>query len=181
MDYKARLAIAKTNSKTLSEDELKEFKSRGAVSNIPLMKGDIIAFGENAKELTDIRTINGNKIVMLIGAKLAKPSDKISDTAESVQVSSVAFGRAVTNRSTGENVTPTTVAAASGEEFKPEKLAYNQLQNFSLADVPNYVAGKKFRILGLQDVGLVLPDGTPRINTATGQQMFQTVYAFEEI
>lgn len=181
MDYKAMLANAKSNNTTLSKEESDALKTRGAVSNVPLMKGDIIAFGENAKELTDIRTINGNKIVMLIGAKLAKPSDKISDTAVGMQISSVAFGRAVVNRNTGESVTPVTVATASGEEFKPEKLAYNQLQNFSLADVPNYVAGKKFRVLGLQDVALVLPDGTPRINTATGQQMFQTVYAFEEI
>lgn len=181
MDYKARLAIAKQNVTTLSKEESNALKSRGAVSTVPLLKGDIIAFGNEAKEFTDIRTINGNKIVMLIGAKLAKVSDKIADNLESVQISTVAFGRAVVNRNTGESVTPVTVATASGETFKSEKLAYNQLQNFSLADVPNYVAGKKFRILGLQDVGLVMPDGTPRINAGTGQQMFQTVYAFEEI
>lgn len=181
MDYKARLANAKANRTTLSKEENDALKTRGAVSNVPLMKGDIIAFENDAKIITDIRSINGNKIVMLIGAKLAKVSDKIADNSDSVQISSVAFGRAVVNRNTGECVTPVTVATASGEEFKSEKLAYNQLQNFSLADVPNYVAGKKFRILGLQDVGLVLPDGTPRINAATGQQMFQTVYAFEEI
>lgn len=181
MDYKARLALAKKNGTTLSKDESDALKTRGAVSTVPLMKNDIIAFGNEAKEFIDIRTINGNKIIMLIGAKLAKAEDKISDTAESVQVSTVAFGRTVTNRNTGESVTPVTVATASGEEFKSEKLAYNQLQNLSMADVPNYVAGKKFRILGLQDVGLVMPDGTPRINATTGQQMFQTVYAFEEI
>ena len=181
MDYKARLAIAKQNGTTLSKEESDALKSRGAVSNIPLLKGDIIAFGNEAKEFIDIRTINGNKIIMLIGAKLANAADEISDTAESIQISTVAFGRAVVNRNTGESVTPVTVATASGETFNAEKLAYNQLQNFSLADVPNYVAGKKFRILGLQDVGLVMPDGTPRINAGTGQQMFQTVYAFEEI
>ena len=181
MDYKARLALAKKNVTTLSEKESNELKSRGAVSTIPLMKGDIIAFGNEANEFMDIRTINGNKIIMLIGAKLAKAADKISDTAEGIQISTVAFGRAVVNRNTGESVTPVTVAVASGEKFNADKLAYNQLQNLSLADVPNYVAGKKFRILGLQDVGLVMPDGTPRINAGTGQQMFQTVYAFEEI
>lgn len=181
MDYKALLANAKANSTTLTKEESDALKMRGAVSNVPLMKGDVIAFGSDAKALTDIRNINGNKIVMLVGAKLAKADDEITDNAIGVQVSSVAFGRAVTNRDTGESVTPVTVAAASGEKFNADKLAYNQLQNLSMADVPAYVAGKKFRILGLQDVGLVLPDGTPRINAATGQQMFQTVYAFEEI
>ena len=181
MDYKALLANAKKNGTTLSKEESDALKSRGAVSNVPLTRGDIIAFENDAKNITDIRSINGNKIVMLIGAKLAKANDKIADTSVGMQVSSVSFGRAVVNRNTGETVTPVTVAVASGEKFNADKLAYNQLQNLSLADVPNYVAGKKFRILGLQDVGLVLPDGTPRINAATGQQMFQTVYAFEEI
>lgn len=181
MNIKAMLENAANNTEKLTPEEEKALKSRGAVSAVPLTKGDIIAFGSDASKLTDVRTIGGNKIVMLIGGKLAKAGDKVTDATEGVQVSSVAFGRAVTNRNTGVAVTPATVAAASGETYDAAKLAYNQLQNMSLADVPNYVAGKTFRIVGLQDVGLTLPDGTPRVNTQTGQQMFQTVYAFEEV
>lgn len=181
MLLKTMLANAKANGVTLTPDEEKALKTRGAVSAVPLTKGDIIAFENDAKAIVDVRLINGNKIVMLVGAKLAKADDVISETSEGVQVSSVAFGRAVTNRATGESVTPVSVAAASGETYDAAKLAYNQLQDKTMADVPTYVAGKKFRIVGLQDVGLVMPDGTPRLQTGTGQQMFQTVYAFEEV
>lgn len=181
MEYKIMLANAKKNSVALTPEESKALSARGAVSATPLTKGDIIAFENDAKSIIDVRAINGNKIVMLIGAKLAKVEDSIESANEGVQVSSVAFGRAVVNRNTGESVTPVTVAAASGESYDSAKLAYNQLQNLTMADVPAYVAGKKFRILGLQDVGLVMPDGTPRVNSTTGQQMFQTVYAFEEV
>lgn len=175
------LENAANNSVKLTPDEEKALKSRSAVSVTPLVKGNIIAFGDDAKALQDVRTVGGNKIVMLVGARLANANDNYNDTAEGVSVSSMAFGRTNTNRNTGVTVTPVTVAAASGETFDSEKLAYTKLQNSSLADVPTYVAGKKFRIVGLQDVGLTLPDGTPRVDATTKQQMFQTIYAFEEI
>lgn len=181
MNIKAMLENAAQNTERLTPEEEKALKARGAVSAVPLAKGDIIAFGDNVNKIKDIRVIGGNKVVMLIGAKLASADAEITDNTEGVQVSSFAFGRAVPNRNTGVSVTPVTVAAASGEAYDAAKLAYNQLQNMSLADVPNYVAGKRFRIVGLQDVGLVMPDGTPRVNTQTKQQMFQTVYAFEEV
>lgn len=181
MTTEQMLKNAKTNSVKMSADELKSYNLRGAVSAIPLAKGDIIAFDTNVDAIKDVRAINGNKIVMLIGAKLPNDKAKYSANLEGVSVSVVAFGRSVSNRNTGEVVTPVTVADASGEKYDPTKLAYNNLQDKTLGDVPTYVAGKRFRIVGLQDVGLTLPDGTPRVNMATGQQMFQTVYAFEEI
>lgn len=181
MTIEQMLKNAKANSVTMSADELKAYNSRGAVSAVPLAKGDLIAFDSDVNAIKDVRAINGNKIVMLIGAKLPNATAKYSANLEGVSVSVVAFGRAVNNRSTGVVVTPVTVADASGEKYDANKLAYNQLQDKTLGDVPAFVAGKRFRIVGLQDVGLTLPDGTPRVNMATGQQMFQTVYAFEEI
>ena len=181
MTTEQMLKNAKANSAKMSADEEKAYNSRGAVSAVPLAKGDIIAFDTNAEAIKDVRAINGNKIFMLVGAKLPNSTAEYSTNLEGVSVSSVAFGRAVTNRSTGEVVTPVSVADASGETYDPAKLVYNQLHDKTLGDVPAFVAGKRFRIVGLQDVGLTLPDGTPRVNMATGQQMFQTVYAFEEI
>ena len=181
MTTEQMLKNAKANSVTMSAEELKSYNSRGAVSAVPLCKGDLIAFDADVNAIKDIRAINGNKIVMLIGAKLPNANTDYSANLEGVSVSVVAFGRAVSNRNAGTVVTPVTVAEESGEAYDPAKLAYNNLQDKTLGDVPAYVAGKRFRIVGLQDVGLTLPDGTPRVNTATGQQMFQTVYAFEEI
>ena len=181
MTTEQMLKNAKANSVKMSADELKSYNSRGAVSAVPLCKGDLIAFDSDVNAIKDVRAINGNKIVMLIGAKLPNDKAKYSTNLEGISVSVVAFGRVVNNRNTGVLVTPVTVAEDSGEKYDPKKLAYNQLQDKTLGDVPAYVAGKRFRIVGLQDVGLTLPDGKPRVNTATGQQMFQTVYAFEEI
>lgn len=181
MTTEQMLKNAKANSVKMSADELKAYNARGAVSSVPLAKGDIIAFDTNAEAIKDVRAINGNKIVMLVGAKLPNATAEYSANLEGVSVSVVAFGRSVANRNTGTVVTPVTVADASGEKYDPKKLAYNNLQDKTLGDVPSYVAGKRFKIVGLQDVGLTLPDGTPRVNMATGQQMFQTVYAFEEI
>ena len=181
MTTEQMLKNAKANSVKMSADELKSYNSRGAVANVPLSKGDIIAFDSNAEAIKDIRAINGNKIVMLIGAKLPNDSAEYSANLEGVSVSVVAFGRVVSNRSAGVVVTPVTVAEESGEAYDDNKLVYNQIQDKTLGDIPAFVAGKRFRIVGLQDVGLTLPDGTPRVNMATGQQMFQTVYAFEEI
>ena len=181
MTTEQMLKNAKANSVTMSAEELKSYNSRGAVSAVPLCKGDLIAFDADVNAIKDIRAINGNKIVMLIGAKLPNATAEYSANLEGVSVSVVAFGRAVSNRNAGTIVTPVTVAEESGEAYEPTKLAYNNLQDKTLGDVPAYVAGKRFRIVGLQDVGLTLPDGTPRVNMATGQQMFQTVYAFEEI
>ena len=181
MTIEQMLKNAKANSVKMSADELKAYNSRGAVSAVPLAKGDVIAFDTNVEVIKEVRAINGNKIVMLIGAKLPNATAEYSANLEGISVSVVAFGRSVSNRNTGVLVTPVTVAEDSGEAYDPNKLAYNNLQDKTLGDVPSYVAGKRFRIVGLQDVGLTLPDGTPRVNTATGQQMFQTVYAFEEI
>ena len=181
MTTEQMLKNAKANNVTMSAEELKSYNARGAVSAVPLAKGDLIAFGSDVNAIKDVRAINGNKIVMLIGAKLPNAEAEYSTNLEGISVSVVAFGRVVSNRSEGAVITPITVAENSGEAYDPNKLAYNQLQDKTLGDVPAYVAGKRFRIVGLQDVGLTLPDGKPRVNMATGQQMFQTVYAFEEI
>lgn len=179
MNYAAMLNADKASKITLSADEKNVLLTRGAVSNIPLMAGDIIYFPENVA--ITFRDVLGTKIAMVVGAKLATAETEFNaETCDGVQLGAMAFGRCVTNQQTKVTITPKTVADESGKEYDAEKLLFNAIQSATIGEMPKYIAGKKFQILASESVELVNPDGSARLNN-TGQPIFQTVYAFVEI
>lgn len=179
MNYNAMLTAEKASKVTLTADEKNALLSRGAVSNVPLMEGDIIFFPDNVN--IAFRDVLGTKVAMVAGAKLATADAEFNpDTCEGVQLGAMAFGRCVTNQQTKVTVTPKTVADESGKEYDAEKLLFNAIQSATIGDVPKYIAGKKLQILAAQSVELVNPDGSARLNN-NGQPIFQTVYAFVEL
>lgn len=179
MNYAAMLTAEKASKVTLSADEKNALLTRGAVSNIPLMEGDIIYFPDSTNIF--FRDVLGTKIAMIAGAKLATAETEFNpETCEGVQLGAMAFGRCVTNQQTKVTVTPKTVADESGKEYRPENLLFNAIQSATIGEMPKHVAGKKFQILATQSVELVNPDGSARLNN-NGQPIFQTVYAFVEL
>lgn len=179
MNYASMIVAERQNKVTLSADEKNALLSRGAVSAIPLMEGDIIYFPEGAAIF--FRDVLGTKVAMISGAKLPTADSEFNaETCEGVQLGAMAFGRCVTNPQTKVSVTPKTVADASGKEYDAEKLLFTAIQSATIGDVPKYVAGKKFQILAMDSVELVNPDGSARLNN-NGQSIFQNVYSFVEV
>lgn len=179
MNYAAMLIAEKASKVTLTADEKNALLTRGAVSNIPLMEGDIVFFPSDVKIF--FRDVLGTKIAMISGAKLADEKATFdANTCEGVQLGAMAFGRCVTNPQTKTTVTPKTVADESNEKYDSKKLLFNAIQSVLIGDIPKHVAGKKFKILAMKSVELVNPDGSARLNN-NGQPIFQTVYAFVEI
>ena len=179
MNYAAMLVANKAQKVNLSADEKNQLLTRGAVSNIPLMEGDVIYFPESITP--QFRNIAGTNVVLVEGAKLPTADAEFNpDTCEGVQLGAIAFGRCVTNPQTKVTVTPKTVAEESGASYDSAKLLFNSIQSLTVGDVIRYVAGKKLSILATQAVELVNPDGSKRLN-AQGQPIFQTVYAFVEV
>ena len=178
MNLKNLLKNQSQASVKLSKEEEKQLLSRNCVSLIPLCVNDIISIPKGVK----IHFINilGNKIPMISGIKLKSENDTISFENEAFSIGLASFGRQIYNRQTKETVSPITVAKNSNSEFDETKLLFNQIQNYSLSELPEFLYDKKYRIIGIEDVILTNSDGSTRLNS-TGQPMSQSVYAFLEV
>ena len=169
MNCKKLIESMKDETVKLSSEERKQLLSRGAVTQLPLMVGQVITFPSPCDVL--IQNVNGNKVPMVVGTI----GDAYDEEGEAARISLVSFGRCFTNPQTKVTSTPVTIAETGTD---PAKLVYTKIKDLSLEEVPAEIAGKTVVIRGIQTFNSVNADGTTRTN-AQGQPMFQTVYAFE--
>lgn len=181
MNYKS---LVKNATKATDTKAIQAADNRSAITSTALSVGDVIAFPDDEPaNFSQVVNVAGNAVRMIYGVKLTDKAATFDENGEGMQISALAFGRKVRNPATKETISPKTlVAQLPAAEFDPTKqtLAFDEIGEKTVGEIPAYCRNKKFVVVAMQDVARVNADGTPRLN-ADSSPMFTPVYAFERL
>ena len=178
MTGKKLVENAQDVSGNLSENQIAAVDTRAAVAVLSLQKGEIITFDSDPKKVSKIVDVLGNNVRMLYGFRVSAKDEQPTDQTEGCQLSAVTIGRKVVNAKAGVNITPRTVATEAGADASVH-LAFDDVQDLTVGEIPAYVAGKYFRVIDVKQAPSLLKNGEARTQGEDKTPVLVDVVALE--